>query len=78
MLNCLISFGAIVAFALALHLIFDLKPAITPLVSVAVLINALSLMAMCDFLKPGVVVVWVAAFGAFALGVYKCRTDLKG
>lgn len=78
LLNCLTSFGTIVAFALALHLIFDLKPAITPLVSVAVLINALSLMAMYDFLKPGVVVVWVAAFGAFALGVYKCRADLKG
>lgn len=77
LLNCLISFGAIVIFAFALHLIFDMKPAITPLVSVAVLINTLSLRAMYDFLKPGVVLVWAIAVAAFAFGVYKCRTSLK-
>ena len=77
MLNCLISFGAIVIFAFALHLIFDMKPAITPLVSVAVLINTLSLLAMADFLKPGVVVVWAIAVAGFAVGVFKCKGELK-
>ena len=56
MLNCAISLMAIIAFAFALHVIFDMKAAITPLVSVAVLINTVSLCAMFDLLKPGVVV----------------------
>ena len=74
MLNCLISFMAIVIFAFALHLVFDMKPAITPLVSVAVLINTLSLRAMYDFLKPGVVLVWAIAAAAFAFPLWPFRT----
>ena len=54
LLNCIISFISVVALSFGLHLLFNLKSALTPLVSLALLINIVSLAGMFDLLKPGV------------------------
>ena len=77
MLNCIISFTAVVLFAFGLHLAFNLKAALTPIVSVAVLINIVSLMGMFDMLKPGVFVAYAVAVAVFGLGVYKKKDSMK-
>ncbi len=77
LLNCIVSFAAVLLFAFALHLIFDIKAAITPLVSVAVLINVISLAGMFDLLKPGVFIAYGLVAVAFAAGAVKNRTNLK-
>ena len=77
LLNSLLSFGAVVLLAFALHLIFNIKSAITPLVSLAVLINIVSLAGMFDLLMPGVFMAYGFAVVFFAVGVYRCRLTLK-
>ena len=77
MLNAVISFAAVVLFAFGLHITFNLKAALTPLVSVAVLINVVSLAGMFDLLKPGVFMAYGLAAAVFCLGVAKNRDSIR-
>ena len=77
MLNTVVSFIAVLLFALGLHLTFNLKASLTPLVSLAVLINVVSLAGMFDLLKPGVFMAYGVALAVFCIGVVKNKNDLK-
>ena len=77
MLNCIISFIAVVALSFGLHLLFNLKSALTPLVSLALLINIVSLAGMFDLLKPGVFMAYSFALVILAAGIVKNRSRLK-
>ena len=77
MLNSVISFAFTVAFAFALYAVRGIKAALTPLVSVAVLINVVSLMGMFDLLMPGVWLAYGISGVAFGFAVYKSRNSLK-
>ncbi len=77
LLNSVISFAFIVAFAFALYAITDIKASITPLVSLAVLINVVSLAAMADMLMPGVWLAYGLSAAAFVFALLKNRDSLQ-
>ena len=77
LLNPVVSFMAVVLFAFGLHLVFNMKAAITPLVSLAILINIVSLAGMFDLLKPGVFMAYGLTAVVLFLGMYKKRNSLK-
>ena len=77
MLNTVVSFAVVVLFAFGLYTAFNIKAALTPLVSVAVLINVVSLAGMFDLLKPGVFMAYGLAVCVFGLGIYKNKDSLK-
>lgn len=77
LLNSLISFSAIVAFAFALYAVRGIKAAITPLVSVTVLINVVSLMGMADLLMPGVWLAYGISAAALVFALFRNRDSLK-
>ena len=77
LLNAVVSFVAVVLFAFGLHLMFNLKAALTPLVSLSVLINVVSLAGMFDLLKPGVFMAYGLTAIVLALGLHKKRNSLK-
>ncbi len=77
LLNTAISFAVTALFAFGLYTAFNIKAALTPLVSVAVLINVVSIAGMFDLLKPGVFIAYGLAFVVFAIGLYKNKDSLK-
>ena len=54
MLNSFIALLAVLAFAFALASLFEIKPAFTPLVSRAVLVDLSVIFALVNMLKAGV------------------------
>ena len=77
MLNCFVSFAAVVLLAFTIYLLTDVKPAITPLVSLTVLINIVCLAGMYDLLKPGVFIAYGIAAVAFGAGIIKSKNNIK-
>ena len=77
MLNILLAFGAVMAFAFALHTLFDIKSGITPLLALCAMILTGVIFAMADLLQAGVVISLLAAYGSFAFAVYKNRGDIR-
>lgn len=77
LLNCFVSFAAVVMLAFAIYLLTDVKPAITPLVSLTVLINIVCLAGMYDLLKPGVFIAYGIAAVAFGAAIIKSKNNIK-
>lgn len=77
MLNSFIALLAVLAFAFALSALFKIKPAFTPLVSLAVLVDLAVMFALVNMLKAGVAFSYGLAFGLFAFALYKNRDSLK-
>lgn len=77
MLNSFIALLAVLAFAFALSALFKIKPAFTPLVSLAVLVDLSVMFALVNMLKAGVAFSYGLAFGLFAFALYKNRDSLK-
>lgn len=76
LLNCIISFSVILIFAFSLHANFNLKSSVTPIVSLALLIDINIIFAMFGFLKQGVWATYVLAFIFLILAVYKNKENL--
>lgn len=76
MINAFAAFVAVLLFAFALYALADLRPSLTPLVSVATLVNITVIMALFNMLKPGAVTAYMLSAAAFALAVYKNRGNL--
>ena len=68
LLNSFIALLAVLAFAFALSALFKIKPAFTPLVSLAVLVDLSVIFALVNMLKAGVAFSYGLAFGLFAFG----------
>lgn len=77
LLNSFIALLAVLAFAFALSALFKIKPAFTPLVSLAVLVDLSVMFALVNMLKAGVAFSYGLAFGLFAFALYKNRDSLK-
>ena len=77
MLNILLAFGAVMAFAFALHTLFDIKSGITPLLALCAMILTGVIFAMADLLQAGVVISLLAAYGSLAFAVYKNRGGIR-
>lgn len=77
LLNCIVSFLAIMVFAFALHAIYDLKASLTPLVSLAVLIDINIVFAMFDMLKEGVWITYAVSIVALGYAVYKNKGKIS-
>lgn len=77
LLNSFIALLAVLAFAFALSALFKIKPAFTPLVSLAVLVDLSVIFALVNMLKAGVAFSYGLAFGLFAFALYKNRDSLK-
>lgn len=77
MLNSFIALLSVLAFAFALSALFKIKPAFTPLVSLAVLVDLSVMFALVNMLKAGVAFSYGLAFGLFAFALYKNRDSLK-
>ena len=63
-------------FAFGLYALFDIKPQLTPVVSLAVLVDIVILFAMADLLMPGVIFAYLVSFALFGFAVYKNREQL--
>ena len=77
MLNSFTALLAVLAFAFALASLFEIKPAFTPLVSLAVLVDLSVIFALVNMLKAGVAFSYGLAFGLFAFALYKNRDSVK-
>ena len=77
LLNSFIALLAVLAFAFALSALFKIKPAFTPLVSLAVLVDLSVIFALVNMLKAGVAFSYGLAFGLFTFALYKNRDSLK-
>ena len=73
MLNNLLAFAVILMFAFGIYGIFDIKSQLTPVVSIAVLVDIIILFAMKDMLMAGVIFSYILAAVLFGLAVYKNR-----
>ena len=77
MINAFAAFMAVLLFAFALYALADIRPSLTPLVSVATLVNITVFMALFNMLKPGAVTAYGLSAAAFAFAVYKNRRNIK-
>ena len=77
MLNSALAIIVILMFAFFLSSTAKLRPSITPLVSLAVLIDISIIFGMVNLLKPGVCAAYALAAVCFAFSVYKNRDSLK-
>lgn len=77
MLNILLAFGAVLAFAFVLHALFDIKSGVSPLLALCAMVLTSVIFAMADLLKAGVLISLVAAYGSFVFAVYKNRDGIK-
>ena len=55
--------------AFSLYALFDIKPQLTPVVSLAVLVDVIILFAMKDLLMPGVIFAYLLSFALFGIAV---------
>ncbi|MBQ8604964.1 MAG: hypothetical protein IJ410_09020 [Oscillospiraceae bacterium] len=76
MLNNLFAFAVILMFAFGLHALFDIRPQLTPVISLTVLVDIIILFAMKDLLMPGVIFAYLLAFALFGIAVYKNKDIL--
>ena len=77
MLNNLLAFAVILMAAFSLYALFDIKPQLTPVVSLAVLVDIIILFAMKDLLMPGVIFAYLLSFALFGFAVYKNKDKLS-
>lgn len=77
MLDSLISLLMVIVFAFAIHRIFYINSALTPIISLTTLICITMAFAMVGLLKPGVLIAYAIAVLFGAAAIYKSRKDIK-
>jgi len=76
LLNPAFALFAVIIFAFALHSIFDIKSQLTPLISMAVLVDILVVLCMVDMLKPALYLSYAVAVFSFAFAIYRYRNNI--
>ena len=76
MLNSIFTLGVILMAAFGLYGLFGVASRLAPLVSVALLMNIVLVMAMTGMLKAGVVIAWIFAAGLCVAAVAKNRDSI--
>ncbi|MBQ7902905.1 MAG: hypothetical protein IJ362_04170 [Oscillospiraceae bacterium] len=76
MVNAFVAFALVLMFAFALYALADIRPSLTPLVSVATLVNITLLMALFNMLRAGAITAYLLAAAAFAFAVYKNKDSI--
>ncbi len=77
LLNSFAAFAVVLRFAFFLHVKFDLNPSVTPLVSLAVLVDISIIAGMFNLLMPGVVFAYGLAVISLVWSVYRYKAEIK-
>ncbi len=73
----LLTLAVVLAFAFALYALADIRPSLTPLVSLVTVANAVIVFGMFDMLKTGTVITLLLALAVAVYAVYKNRNNIK-
>lgn len=76
MLYPLVTLFAVTAFAFALYALADIRPSLTPLVSLVTIANVVIVFGMSDMLKTGTAITLFLAVAAAVYAVYRCRNNI--
>ncbi len=77
LLSAVMTFTVLMLLAFGLYSAFNVKSQLTPIISVAILVDITVICGMFNLLKPGVIIAYAVAIAVFALGIYKNKENLK-